>query len=108
MVYGLGSNSEGQLGGKNFVLAVNTDNNVIFSMGSNNEGQLGRHVDMDENVFGWGCNTRGQVGCGDKSIQLDPTPVKFATEYQISKIESNEWTSLALTCEGQVLIWGKD
>ncbi|CAG2163109.1 unnamed protein product [Oppiella nova] len=73
MVYGLGSNWSGQLGlghdtpihtpqrvpqlchqnihqffnGEDFVLAVNTDNNVIFSFGRNNEGQLGRHVDME-------------------------------------------------------------
>ncbi|CAG2165162.1 unnamed protein product [Oppiella nova] len=64
MVYGLGSNMFGQLGGEDFVLAVNTDNNVIFSFGRNNRGQLGRHVDMD--VFGWGCNREGQVGCGNK------------------------------------------
>ncbi|CAG2175655.1 unnamed protein product, partial [Oppiella nova] len=87
MVYGLGFNSAGQLGlghntpihtlqpvpelchqnihqfmnGEDFVLAVNTDNNVIFSFGRNCCGQLGRNVDS---------------------------------------------TSLAITCEGQVLIWG--
>ncbi|CAG2172539.1 unnamed protein product, partial [Oppiella nova] len=140
-MYGLRSNSEGQLGGKDFVLAVNTDNNVIFSFGGNIEGQFGRHVDMDVNVyhkpdtilyfqtnnlsisqiscgyyhtivltsngqvFGWGSNKQGQVGCGNKSFQLDSTPVEFVTEYQISKIECNEYTSLAITCEGQVLIW---
>ncbi|CAG2172767.1 unnamed protein product [Oppiella nova] len=157
MVYGLGSNSEGQLGlghntpihtpkrvpelchknihqffnGYNFVLAVNTDNNVIFSFGLNDEGQLGRDLDMDVNVyhkpetnvifsfghnywgqlgrhvFGWGYNEEGQVGCGDIRIQLDPTPVEFTPEYQISKIECNWYTSLALTCEGQMFIWGK-
>ncbi|CAG2167423.1 unnamed protein product [Oppiella nova] len=53
MVYRLGSNNEGQLG-----------------FGRNNWGQLGRHVDMDVNVnvFGWGCNNRVQVGCGDKRL----------------------------------------
>ncbi|CAG2169942.1 unnamed protein product [Oppiella nova] len=95
------------INGWNFVLAVNTDNNVIFSFGKNNRGGLERHVDMDENVFGWGCNDSGQVGCGNKSIQLDPTPVEFSTEYQISKIECNSNTSLALTCEGKVFIWGE-
>ncbi|CAG2176179.1 unnamed protein product [Oppiella nova] len=86
MVYGLGSNIRGQLGfghntpihtpqrvpelchksihqflsGSDFVLAVNTDNNVIFGFGCNDEGQLGRHVDMDVNVFGWGSNGWGQ------------------------------------------------
>ncbi|CAG2163891.1 unnamed protein product [Oppiella nova] len=70
MVYGLGSNTYGQLelghntsietpvevpqlchqnihqfiNGMDFVLAVNTDNNVIFSFGHNSEGQLGRRV----------------------------------------------------------------
>ncbi|CAG2176450.1 unnamed protein product [Oppiella nova] len=89
MVYGLGSNSAGQLGlghntpihtpqrvpqlchqnihqflsGEAFALAVNTDNNVIFSFGCNGWGQLGRHVNMDVNVFGWGSNMEGQVGC---------------------------------------------
>ncbi|CAG2170419.1 unnamed protein product, partial [Oppiella nova] len=58
-------------------------------------------------VFGWGYNNHGQVGSGNKSIQLDPTPVEISTEYQISKIECNLNTSLALTCEGQVLIWGE-
>ncbi|CAG2178711.1 unnamed protein product [Oppiella nova] len=58
MVYGLRYNSEGQLGlghdtpihppqpfisGQDFVLALNTDNNVIFSFGLNDEGQLGRN-----------------------------------------------------------------
>ncbi|CAG2172264.1 unnamed protein product [Oppiella nova] len=93
MVYGLGPNSSGQLGlghkrpintpqrvpelshknihqffnGFDFVLAVNTDNNVIFSFGGNNDGQLGWHVDK----------------------------------------ECNWCTSLAITYEGQVLIWGE-
>ncbi|CAG2171588.1 unnamed protein product [Oppiella nova] len=66
MVYGLGSNMFGQLGGEDFVLAVNTDNNVIFSFGNNQWGELGDIVDMDYDVFGWGCNDEGQVGCGDK------------------------------------------
>ncbi|CAG2172538.1 unnamed protein product, partial [Oppiella nova] len=78
MVYGLGFNSEGRLGlghnttihtpqrvpelchqnvhqfisGSDFVLAVNTDNNVIFSFGRNCWGQLGRHVDRDANLGG--------------------------------------------------------
>ncbi|CAG2170464.1 unnamed protein product [Oppiella nova] len=51
IVYGLGSNIEGKLGGLDFVLAVNTDNNVIFSFGPNNWGQLGRHVVMDKNCL---------------------------------------------------------
>ena len=77
MVYGLGSNSEGRLGlghntlidtpqrvpqlchqnihqffsGFDFVLAVNTDNNVIFSFGRLNWGQLGRDVDSGRNVY---------------------------------------------------------
>ncbi|CAG2168788.1 unnamed protein product [Oppiella nova] len=68
------------INGYHFVLAVNTDNNVIFSFGRNNEGQLGRGVDRDWNVFhkpcgerhttvltsngqvfGWGCNDEGQL-----------------------------------------------
>ncbi|CAG2166883.1 unnamed protein product [Oppiella nova] len=84
MVYGLGSNSKGQLGlghntsihtpqpvpqlchknihqfinGCDFVLAVNTDNNVIFSFGCNSRGQLGRDaktaITSEGQVFMWG------------------------------------------------------
>ncbi|CAG2168081.1 unnamed protein product, partial [Oppiella nova] len=165
-VYGLGVNSEGQLGlghnqpvtsqreiqelwdhrvrhfanGFDFVLAINEDNHV-FSWGRNAEGQLGRAVTevlfmrpqniayfndinisqiscgyyhslaltTDGQVYGWGGNSMGQVGCGDnRKHVIQPILSKLPGDIKIKFIYACRFYSFALSITGLVYSWGNN
>ncbi|CAG2167312.1 unnamed protein product [Oppiella nova] len=126
-VYGLGSNSEGQLGlghnkpvekpvevsqlchknihqfinGWDFVLAVNTDNNVIFSFGCNDWGQLGRDVDRD----GYHYHKPDTVIVS--TIGLIISQISCGKQHTIVLTTCGQLLGwVAIGCDGQVVMWG--
>jgi alpha-tubulin suppressor-like RCC1 family protein len=57
-------------------------------------------------VYGWGCNEFGQIGCGDNNVKVMPTKVTGLNENKIKMISCGENHSLALTESGCVYSWG--
>jgi alpha-tubulin suppressor-like RCC1 family protein len=56
-------------------------------------------------VYGWGRNHRGQVGCGSASEQLSPYRVIGGA---VTAVACGDGVSAAITREGQLLTWGRN
>ncbi|CAG2179030.1 unnamed protein product, partial [Oppiella nova] len=61
-------------------------------------------------VYGWGDNMFGQLGCGpDSDIRKgDIFQVNFTPNNKIKSIYCCEYSSFAITSEGQVFSWGRN
>lgn len=57
-------------------------------------------------VFTYGCGNRGQLGHGDISSQDDPTLVEALDGISISTIAAGGWHSAAISCQGDLYMWG--
>ncbi|CAG2166536.1 unnamed protein product [Oppiella nova] len=60
-------------------------------------------------VYGWGCNSEGQVGCGDDDKNhaiCSPVLIRFDNNYKIKSIFCSDFTSYAITIDGLVFSWG--
>ncbi|CAG2170834.1 unnamed protein product [Oppiella nova] len=64
----------------------------------------------DRCVYGWGYNRYGQLGCGpDYGIRKGVTfRVNFNPYHEIKSIYCSEYSSFAITPEGQVFSWGRN
>jgi len=83
-------------------------NNIVI-----NELSCGRHHIMvltsNACVFGWGSNLWGQIVCSKINLPflLRPIEVIFHIDLKIRKILCINETTFAITCEGQVFMWGR-
>ncbi|CAG2170781.1 unnamed protein product, partial [Oppiella nova] len=59
-------------------------------------------------VYGWGSNKCGQIGCGSRDMDTISTPIniEFPIGYKILNIICYELISSAVTPDGQVFVWG--
>jgi RCC1 and BTB domain-containing protein len=57
-------------------------------------------------VYAWGSNLRGQIGCGDNYIKSMPTKLKALNDIKIKMISCGFNHSMALTENGCVYSWG--
>ena len=113
-VYGWGSNSIGQLGessqavkfSKPILIIVENDRVVHVSCGSNHCLAL----TLNGGLYGWGDNSRGQVGCGQHkgNVISKPIQLKCFTENVIKNIICSYDRSFALTSDGLVYSWGSN
>ncbi|WP_217134938.1 RCC1 domain-containing protein [Leucobacter chinensis] len=63
-------------------------------------------LDTDGRVFGWGGNTRSQLGLGDTQDRLEPTPIALLDGVTANQVEAGFYHSLALGSNGRVYGWG--
>lgn len=110
-VWGWGSNLYGQLGdgAQTVRYAVNAKSladglaNVAgVAAGSNHTLALTR----DGSVWGWGDNSMGQLGLGNRRSQLRPVPIPSL--HAIRAISGGYAHSLALDADGAVWSWGSN
>ncbi|CEF69803.1 Regulator of chromosome condensation, RCC1 repeat and Regulator of chromosome condensation 1/beta-lactamase-inhibitor protein II domain-containing protein [Strongyloides ratti] len=59
-------------------------------------------------IFSWGNNDFGQLGCGDKFHRDTPQKINGFEDKKIIKIVSGSDHSLALTASGQLYVWGSN
>lgn len=59
-------------------------------------------------IFTWGNNDFGQLGCGDKLHRDIPEKINGLEDQKIIKIVSGGDHSLALTASGQLYVWGSN
>uniref|UniRef100_A0A0N4ZWF0 Regulator of chromosome condensation n=1 Tax=Parastrongyloides trichosuri TaxID=131310 RepID=A0A0N4ZWF0_PARTI len=59
-------------------------------------------------IFTWGNNEYGQLGCGDKFPRNLPVKINGFENQKIIKIVSGGDHSLALTASGQLYVWGSN
>uniref|UniRef100_A0A0N5BAU9 Regulator of chromosome condensation domain-containing protein n=1 Tax=Strongyloides papillosus TaxID=174720 RepID=A0A0N5BAU9_STREA len=59
-------------------------------------------------IFAWGNNDFGQLGCGDKFQRDTPEKINGLEDQKIIKIVSGGDHSLALTASGQLYVWGSN
>ncbi|KAJ4754548.1 Regulator of chromosome condensation (RCC1) family protein [Rhynchospora pubera] len=57
--------------------------------------------------FSWGAGTDGQLGTGSFQDEHLPQPLRFSAPLSISHIACGGAHSIALTCDGRVLSWGR-
>jgi alpha-tubulin suppressor-like RCC1 family protein len=57
-------------------------------------------------LYAWGSNAIGQIGCGDNYIKLMPTKLKALNDIKIKMISCGFHHSMALTEKGCVYSWG--
>jgi hypothetical protein len=57
-------------------------------------------------VYAWGSNYRGQIGCGDDFYESIPTKVKALNDIKIKMISCGYHHSMVLTENGCVYSWG--
>ncbi|CAG2170152.1 unnamed protein product [Oppiella nova] len=64
----------------------------------------------DGEVYGWGANAWGQVGCGSSKLRNIPAPMRlcFPSKHVISAVYCGKYTSFAVTSEGLVFSWGQN
>ena len=106
-----GCNKQGQLGlGYESDYSKPTKNNFLsgldiidISCGQNHTLALTRNGD----VYGWGGNEWGQVGCGSND-NIITVPTKIEIFLRVKAIACGDYHSLALTNGRSVLSWGKN
>ncbi|XP_076669802.1 RCC1 and BTB domain-containing protein 1-like isoform X2 [Andrena cerasifolii] len=57
-------------------------------------------------VYGWGSNTKGELGHGSYTNEIGVHKVKIPTEVVIEKIACGQSHTLALSKEGVLYVWG--
>lgn len=62
----------------------------------------------DGSVWAWGRNAEGQLGDGSGSAQSIPIAVPLPPNTQIEQIAAGAHHSIALTRDGDVLVWGEN
>lgn len=75
-------------------IAIGRDHSLALQMDAAGQGI----------VWGWGCNTDGQLG--DGSTLARSTPTRVLVPETVTAIAAGDLTSLALTANGHVLTWG--
>lgn len=84
-------------------------------IGANSDSSFA--VDQDGNVWGWGSNSRGQIGLGDTYVgEVIPQPMKIETlspskldtprNERVVQITGGQFHTLFLTSEGRVYACG--
>ncbi|CAG2163550.1 unnamed protein product [Oppiella nova] len=128
------------ISGKNFVLAINKSNQIyswgcnmlcqlareprgffqlvdlieyfddknIIQVSCGYEHSLA--LSFDGQVYGWGSNFEGQIGCGDKGDDntILPIQLKFTGGHLIKYIYCHANCSFAITMDGSILSWGSN
>ena len=74
--------------GSDFGLSLNSKSNEIYGWGVNSRGQLGRRYTSDENIF------------------LKPEIIKFPQEFRIEQICCGLYHTIVLTDMGELYVWG--
>eukprot|EP01087_Luapelamoeba_hula_P015721 TRINITY_DN4729_c0_g1_i1.p1 TRINITY_DN4729_c0_g1~~TRINITY_DN4729_c0_g1_i1.p1 ORF type:complete len:388 (+),score=28.04 TRINITY_DN4729_c0_g1_i1:297-1460(+) len=110
-VYGVGSNSYGQLGmpedtrtGK--MECIDFFNGMqILGLNAGMEYIL---VQTDQGVYGLGSSAYGQLGHSNKTHVHVPTLLSSTLQFKIHRIVTGAWHVLLLTEEGKLYAWGNN
>lgn len=107
-LWGSGSNTYGQIGSEtgseDFIRTpIKILENVIaVSTGLFHSAA----VTIDNRLFTFGLNDKGQLGLGHETNTATPTEVKFSEDVNIIAVECGLFHTLALDSEGNFWVWG--
>ncbi|XP_054628481.1 X-linked retinitis pigmentosa GTPase regulator-like isoform X2 [Dunckerocampus dactyliophorus] len=60
------------------------------------------------NVFSWGMGQEGQLGLGEKCLQMsNPCLLSYSHLVQVTRIQAGDSYSAAVTAGGELLLWGQ-
>ena len=62
----------------------------------------------DGDVYTWGWNNSGQLGNGTTTSSNTPVQIQIGEGVQVSRVYADDYTSAALTTDGQLYVWGKN
>lgn len=96
-----------ELRGKTIVEVVEGDGHVMALVRDNNNNQVAQEGDEKKkgyDLYGWGCNGTGQVGCGGTEFQTKPVKVASGVMQVSCGIDHSAW----LDCDGSVWCAGDD
>ncbi len=103
-----GDNSSGQLGDGSFF--GRTTPSVIGGVGSvlaisaQIESNHSLAIRADKTIIGWGNNSSGQLGTGDRFDRVSPVVVPTLTDVNATAVGANH--SLAMKADGSLWAWG--
>ncbi|XP_054158514.1 RCC1 and BTB domain-containing protein 1-like [Oppia nitens] len=116
-VYSCGYNKWGQLGyicenniyNKPIIIEINANNDLIRDVSCGSSHTLVVTENNNE-VYGWGSNSYGQIGSQNTTCDAITTPkiIEFNGNYCIKSVHCFEDSSFALTMDGQVFSWGQN
>jgi tRNA A-37 threonylcarbamoyl transferase component Bud32 len=115
-IYCWGNNFWSQLGNRrkdeNPVQENNPELNELLSDLNISVIKCGAHhslaLTQSGEVYAWGSNYWGQIGCGDNFDKSIPTKVKALNDIKIKMISCGYNHSMALTKDGSVYSWGSN
>lgn len=113
LVWAWGDNDYGQLGDGSGVsqarpvLVKTSDDQYLADIQQIAVGQdFSLALSASGQVYAWGANDYGELGCGNRTVQQRPTLVAALTS--ISQIAAEGFHGLALTSTGELLAWGRN
>ncbi|XP_054158516.1 E3 ubiquitin-protein ligase HERC2-like [Oppia nitens] len=116
-VYSCGYNIYGQLGqgfknsifNRPMIIKINAKNDLVIDVSCGSYHTLVVTENNNE-VYGWGSNSYGQIGSRDITCDTITTPEKihFSGNYSIKSVHCFDCSSFALTMDGQVFSWGSN
>ena len=110
-IYAWGSNSDGQLGNGTTVDSRLPVRAILYSNSKVKGISAGRNhslaVTENGGLYAWGGNTCGQLGDASLSAKWQPYAIP-SVEKEIVEVSAGYEDSLALTSDGDVLVWGRN
>ncbi|KOC62519.1 RCC1 and BTB domain-containing protein 1 [Habropoda laboriosa] len=112
-VYAWGANNCGQAG-SSICTNQNGPLNVLFPSASTKVisiscgPSLSMAVSDNGKIYGWGCNTGGQLGIGNTHDQTYPCQIEALVGIMIEKVVCGYAHTLALSKEGVLYVWGEN
>lgn len=110
-IYAWGSNSDGQLGNGTTVDSRLPVRAVLYSYSKIKGISAGRNhslaVTENGGLYAWGGNDCGQLGDASLSAKWQPYSIPSVTK-EIVEVSAGYEDSLALTSDGDVLVWGRN
>ncbi|CAD7697676.1 unnamed protein product [Ostreobium quekettii] len=111
-VYSWGSNEHGQLGQGDLAPDCVRKPRVVKALHGKMVMQVvcGKFhtlaVTAQSHVYGWGQNSQGQLGLGDRVERHTPTHVDALWALPVKQLAAGDWHSMALTNSGFLFTWG--
>lgn len=114
-IYACGANFHGQLGVGEKNKLYKTPTPVLIKLPCNDHAikifaghNTAFCITSSGALFGWGLNSKGQLGVGDLVVRFEPTLIEMPDKVFVKKVTVGEGVAHCLTTCGRLFVLGKD